>query len=115
MPANSLKLIKDLDNFRQIYYWACPTQGKVSPELPTLLHASEWIIKHQADNFASTERRKTLIDRRKRNTVPSNAETELVFSRRINPEGRRITDAMPKVDLDLAAEKIKEMKGQLLN
>ena len=115
MTETSLKLIKDLENYKLVYYWACSDQGKVSPDLPTLLHASEWIIQHQATTYEGSERRKTLLDRRKKKTLPNNHETELVFSRRLKPEGRRITDTIPKVDLDLSAEKLLEMKNDFLN
>ncbi|EAR61587.1 hypothetical protein [Neptuniibacter caesariensis] len=115
MPVNKLKLIKDLDNYRYVYYWACPDQGRVSPELPTILHASEWIIEHQTENYQGQERRQSNLDRRKVKSKARTPDEELVFSRRENPEGRRITDKVPVIDLDLCPEKLKSMKDELLN
>ncbi|WP_415891820.1 hypothetical protein ACMXYN_10765 [Neptuniibacter sp. PT8_73] len=115
MSRSPLKLIKDLDNFKFVYYWACPDQGKVSPNLPTLLHAGEWIIEHNTSNYVGTERRKTMVDRRKKQAAATTAEMELVYSRRLNPEGRRVTDKVPVIDLDLTPEKFNEMKQDILN
>lgn len=115
MSHSPLKLIKDFDNFKFVYYWACPDQGKVSPNLPTLLHASEWIIEHNSSNYNGVERRTTMVDRRKKKLKPNNAESELVYSRRENPEGRRVTDKVPKIDLDLTPEKFNEIKQEALN
>ncbi|MAY42429.1 MULTISPECIES: hypothetical protein [unclassified Neptuniibacter] len=115
MSANSLKLIKDLDNYKFIYYWACPESGKVSPDLPTLLHAGEWICEYQTAQYKHRERRKVMKDRR-RNTVQKNTpELDLVYSRRLKPEGRRVTDTLPVIDLDMTPEKFNVMKDQLLN
>lgn len=115
MPVNNLKLIKDIDNYRYVYYWACPELGKISPELPTLLHAGEWIVEYQSETYAGKERRQTSVDRRKRKLRARTPGQELVYSRRENPEGRRITDKVPVVDLDLSPEKFKSMKDELLN
>lgn len=115
MPANSLKLIKDIDNYKFIYYWASPDSGQVSPSLPTLLHASEWIVEHQTNKYRKHERRKTTTDRRKQEIKTTSTEQELAFSRRIRPEGRRITDKLPEVDLDMTAEKFNTMKSKLMN
>jgi len=112
---NQLKLIKDLDNFKFVYYWACPFRGKVSPEMPTLLHAGEWMIEYQTANYEGRERRKTMIDRRKKELKPRTTDEKLQFVKRTRPEGRRITDKMPDVDLDLSEEKLKEMKQSILN
>ncbi len=115
MSANSLKLIKDLDNYKFIYYWASPELGKISPDLPTLLHAGEWLVEHQAENFLNKERRKTMVDRRKKAFKSTSPEMELIYSRRTNPEGRRVTDKLPVIDLDMTPEKFNQMKGELMN
>ena len=115
MSANSLKLIKDLDNYKFIYYWASPEQGKVSPDLPTLLHAGEWFIEHQSENFQDRERRTSRADRRKRSYKSTSPEMELIYSRRTHPEGRRVTDKMPVIDLDMTPDKFSAMKDELMN
>ena len=115
MSANSLKLIKDLDNYKFIYYWASPEIGKISPNLPTLLHAGEWLVEHKTESFQDPERRKTMVDRRKKNLKSTSPEMELIYSRRENPEGRRITDKLPTIDLDMTAEKLNQMKSELMN
>lgn len=114
MQANNLKLIKDLDNYRYVYYWACPEQGRISPDFPTLLHAGEWIADIKSSSYTGKERRQTIQDRRKRGLRARSPGQELLFSRR-EKEGRRITDRIPSVDMDLTPEKLNDMKGDLLN
>ncbi|WP_067864517.1 hypothetical protein [Neptuniibacter marinus] len=115
MSSASLKLIKDLDDFKFIYYWACPHSGQVSPNLPTLLHASEWLAEYQAKKYQNTERRKSTTDRRRRAYKSSSPSMELIYSRRINPEGRRVTDKLPTVDLDMTPDKCREARDQFIN
>ena len=115
MSNKPLKLIKDLDNYKFVYYWASPDSGKVSPELPTLLHASEWLVEYQADKYQDSERRESRIDRRKRERHASSPGMELIYSRRLNPEGRRVTDKLPVIDLDMTSEKFNKMKDELMN
>ncbi|WP_415885067.1 hypothetical protein ACMXYO_10480 [Neptuniibacter sp. QD37_6] len=115
MPHRTLNLIKDLDNLKIVYYWACPNQGKVSPNLPTLLHASEWFISHNTAKYTGIERRKTMVDRRKQESAAVTAEMDLVYSRRLKPEGRRITDKELTIDLDLTLDKLSKIKQGILN
>lgn len=115
MSSVSLKLIKDLDNYKFIYYWACPEQGRVSPNLPTLLHASEWLVEHQSEKYKDRERRKSMTDRRRNAYKSTSPSMELIYSRRLKPEGRRITDKLPTVDLDMSSDKCREMRDQLIN
>ncbi len=103
MNAHLLKLVKDIDNDTCIYYWACPEQGKVSPDFPTLLHASKWIEDYQATHYTGKERRQTQIGRRTRGVRAESTDQELLFSRR-GKQGRRIADQAPVVELDLTTK-----------
>lgn len=83
------KLIKDFRDYQFVYYWYEKGQGRISPLLPTLTHAEDWIILKQRESYAGLERRRR-------------ASTPTI--------GRRSTDAHISVDIDIAAQKITDLK-----
>ncbi len=83
------KLIKDFRDFQFVYYWYEKGAGRISPYLPTLTHASDWLKQQQRETYNG-------FDRRRRNDAPA--------------IGRRTTDRRIQVDLDISIEKIAELK-----
>jgi len=83
------KLIKDFRDFHFVYYWYEQGQGQLSPNLPTLTHAQEWIRRFQNAEYKG-------LDRRKQN--------------RSSVLQRRFTDKKLHIDVDMSSSKIAELK-----
>lgn len=98
-----LTLVKDLDNFKIVFYWVSSQKKKVSPTFPTLVHAKEWYTEHMFSAYKGNERRKRVCDRR-------NPEHFQFDCRRMSPQGRRFTDKSVKVGIDLVSKKINEIQ-----
>lgn len=101
-----LKLVKDFLEYQFVYYWVDEVQTcKVSPALPTLTHAQEWLVNFHFSQFTEDERRSGKFDRRK----------EYLSEKGVyglpRSSGRRATDSPITVDFDHSAEKISELKA----
>lgn len=97
------KLVKDFESHKIIFYWLDSQSKKISPSLPSIDLAKEWIIDHHFCAYEGPERRSAKIDRRR-------LDKHDPFSIR-NPysKGRRITDRPIKVHINLADQKIKKL------
>lgn len=101
-----LRLVKDLSVSGIVYFWIDNDSMKVSPDIPTLLLAEEWRTGFLFADFDGVEKRQSQIDRRKDKHQRIDVDEQLL-SDRSHPEGRRLADLPVKVDIDLAAEKLK--------
>ncbi|WP_286238275.1 hypothetical protein [Neptuniibacter halophilus] len=102
------KLVKDFGDYQFTYYWIDDSNQQISPNLPTLSHAHEWLVTYHHDQHEGTERRKTRYDRRH----PNGPMRDSISSKR-NPvsSGRRSTDRPVAVDLDLSVGKVAKLTG----
>jgi hypothetical protein len=102
-----MMLVKDLSDSGIIFYWVDAAGGRISPELATLNLAHEWHQQALFEAYSGEERRVSVIDRRsdwdKRDIMVRN-----YISSQANPHGRRASDVVAEVDLDLVKEKLKE-------
>ncbi|WP_415889472.1 hypothetical protein ACMXYV_16210 [Neptuniibacter sp. SY11_33] len=83
------KLIKDFRDYQFVYYWYEKGTGKLSPYLPTLTHAEEWIEQHRSTQFNG-------VDRRGR-------DQSSIYQ-------RRASDRILRVDVDISVQKIADLK-----
>ncbi|WP_299181842.1 hypothetical protein [uncultured Neptuniibacter sp.] len=67
--------------------------------------AQEWHTQRLFSQYKGTERRRSIIDRRKDRDTRIQLDTTFGISR-FKPNGRRASDIPLHVDLDLATEKI---------
>lgn len=105
-----LKLVKDFEDFQVIYYWLDETNQKVSPDLPTLTHAEDWLAIQQAEGYKGRDRRRRIVDRRRNQRPP---EQQRNGKRSAKPLGRRKTDKQIQIDIDYSEEKIKQLRQSL--
>ncbi len=102
-----LKLVKDFEDYKIIYYWIDAEKVSVSPFFPTLSHAKEWYIHYHFNQYQGPDRRKRKVDRR---SVAKNDFEHVGSSKRsASRHGRRLTDQPIQVDIDLAKEKLSAM------
>ncbi|WP_415903515.1 hypothetical protein ACMXYR_07370 [Neptuniibacter sp. QD29_5] len=102
-----LQLIKDLKNYRAVFYW-CNSKGKRhSPMLPTLVHAYEWHLLFQRCIYKGKERRKDGVDRRLGYLLENKTRKN---ERRFKSKGRRLIDTAFYISKDLYSEKIEALK-----
>lgn len=105
-----LYLVKDFEDFNFIFYWVDEESHRISQDFPTLEHAKEWFIRYYHEQYQGPERRKRMMDRRK-----DFRKGEQQF-RQIHPSvGRRVTDKAIEVDIDLAKEKLTQLKSTSWN
>ncbi|WP_415904836.1 hypothetical protein ACMXYW_00470 [Neptuniibacter sp. QD48_55] len=95
-------LIKDYIEDRIVFYWQNKKAQRISPILPCLQHAKEWLIDHYVCRYKGTERRCSKIDRRSFHKQSA----YLQLQRNPYTQGRRITDRELKAEIDLANQKI---------
>lgn len=100
-----MKLVKDFDDYQITYYWLDSEGIKVSPNLPTLVHAQEWYLEHNFAQYDGIERRQRKCERRHANTL----RTTLRCKRKNSSSGRRSTDKTFSVDIDFSKDKIKKV------
>lgn len=97
------QLVKDFKSHKITFYWLDSKSNKISPFLPSIDLAKEWIINHHFCAYEGPERRKAQIDRRRfEKQDPFNIRSPY-------SHGRRITDRPIKVDINLADKKIREL------
>ncbi|WP_286238279.1 hypothetical protein [Neptuniibacter halophilus] len=106
------QLVRDLKEYEVIFYWIDGQQEKISPEMKTIIHAREWIIDYHYSLYTFTERRRYRNDRRALQK-PASPEAAFFCRRYSSNEGRRLTDQLNKVDVDLAIQKIQVLKNQV--
>lgn len=101
------KLVKDFIDYQFTFYWVNDRNEQISPDLPTLTHAREWIVKFTNGQYRGADRRKRTYDRRYANGPirDSRLSQRTAFSR-----GRRATDKPVEVEFDLSVIKIDELK-----
>ena len=104
-----LRLVKDFKNYQFIYFWVDKKGNKQSPSLPTLNHAEEWFVSHSFSSFEGEERRQRTFDRRYAQETTGD-DSNLHQLKRRKPSGRRSTDTVIKIDVDLSKEKIRNLK-----
>lgn len=104
-----LSLTKDLKDYRAVFYWTNREGKRLSPMLPTLVHAYEWHLLFQRWVFKGTEKRKTKVDRRFGDLFSGKRRK---YERRQKPMGRRSSDTSLTVVNDLYSEKIAWLKKQ---
>lgn len=101
------KLVKDFDSYEFIYYWVDQDHIKVSSNLATVELAEEWLIHYHFSEYPGKERRRSFYDRRYSANKVKLQGTQIFFSKRKPPlKGRRMTDRVTEVDMDLSKEKI---------
>jgi hypothetical protein len=93
-------LVKDLEYFQIMFFWLNRQSERISPYLPSMQHAKEWIHEYHFGLYGGPERRRSTIDRRRPDDVALN------LNRNLLKHGRRITDRPIRVDIDNASEKI---------
>ncbi|WP_415903775.1 hypothetical protein ACMXYW_08965 [Neptuniibacter sp. QD48_55] len=102
-----LQLIKDIKDYRAVFYW-CNSKGKRhSPMMPTLVHAYEWHLQFQRGIYKGKERRKNRVDRRLGYLLENKNRKN---DRRYKQKGRRFIDTALYVSKDLYSEKIAALK-----
>lgn len=100
-----MKLVKDLSEEGVVLYWVGDDAKAVSPHLPTVVDAEEWWKKYMFAQYEGEERRASIYDRRKDLVMRKHFEFSDKFVR-LNPNGRRKTDAPVMVDVDLFQKKL---------
>ncbi|MAY40812.1 MULTISPECIES: hypothetical protein [unclassified Neptuniibacter] len=104
------KLVKDFDSYEFIYYWVDQNNSKVSSNLATVELAEEWLIHYHFSEYPGKERRRSFYDRRYSANKVKLQGTQIFFSKRKPPlKGRRMTDRVIEVDMDLSKEKINSL------
>ncbi len=83
------KLVKDFQNYQFFFYWYEKDAGRLSPVMPTLNHAQEWLQRWLNEQYKGAERRVN-----SRSTVYN----------------RRTSDKAVHIDLDLSEKKLRELK-----
>lgn len=97
------RLVKDFVKTKIVFYWIDQGDKRVSPPLPSLQHAKEWLIDRYFISYDGPERRRARVDRRLLGKKNDHSK------RNPHTQGRRITDRPIKVDLNLAEKKIAKL------
>lgn len=109
---HELELVRDFESGRIIYYWRDPTGEILSPAIASLTLAEEWRNTYLWQGYQGRQRRGTPLDRRrhahKRELHPRAANVSALFN-----GGRRASDRVVKLKIDLAAEKIEALKAEI--
>jgi hypothetical protein len=105
-----IQLIKDLKNYRAVFYWANVNGKKLSPILPTLIHAYEWHLQFHKWLYKGEERRNSKVDRRL--GILLDLKKRKKDERRSSNKGRRCTDTSLHISKDLFAEKVALLKQE---
>ena len=104
MNRPNLRLIKDFKAGQFVLFWADMDKRKrASPRLHSIEEAEEWWLKKQFSLYEGTERRRTIVDRRKLHAERDKRMLSSHFVSAIS-EGRRFTDRPIKVELDRSHE-----------
>lgn len=101
-----LYLIKDLKEYKAVYYWTDGTGKRISPFMPTLNHIYEWRLELFRALHQGNERRSNQVDRRWRSSVSGKKRKS---ERRDNPVGRRASDNRLQVHKDLFSKKVSDL------
>ncbi|MGH1463181.1 MAG: hypothetical protein ACRBB6_14220 [Neptuniibacter sp.] len=106
-----MKLVKDLYQDRVVYYWVKDEEAleRVSPDLHCLVEAEEWWKNWMFASYQGEERRRSIHDRRTDREKRNHLELRLKVNRTA-PMGRRVTDKGVSVDIDLATEKLEQLR-----
>jgi hypothetical protein len=102
-----IRLVKDFQEYQFIYYWIDNYDEKISPDLPTLTHAKEWLIQRKGARYCGPERRNRICDRRYESSSQRNNYTS---KRSASKLGRRQSDAAFEVVIDLSKDKVRKLK-----
>jgi len=106
--SKDMSLVKDMNNYRIVYYWNDLKGEQISPDLHSKSAAEEWRTEYLQTVYEGYQRRDSTVDRRlyehKRSQHPRSANIESLFQ-----VGRRSTDRGARVEQDLAAEKLESL------
>ncbi|MGB0204674.1 MAG: hypothetical protein ACPF9K_06450 [Neptuniibacter sp.] len=100
------QLVKDFHKEKIIFYWIDKNKKRISPPLPSLNHAKDWLIAEQFASYEGNERREPKVDRRRTGKFEANCR------RKHQENGRRIPDKPIKVDINIADKKIEAMLSE---
>lgn len=106
-----MKLVKDIIEGRIVYYWVVDAQSmeRISPCHHCIIESEEWWRAYMFSLYSGEERRRSIHDRRKDHEQRRHLELREKYNRKA-PVGRRITDHGVRVEIDLAAEKLEQLK-----
>lgn len=105
-----IELVKDLKNYRAVFYWTNVNGKKLSPILPTLIHAYEWHLQFHKWLYKGKDRRSSKVDRRLEFLL--DVKKRKKDERRSRHQGRRCTDMALHITRDLFAEKVALLKQE---
>ena len=103
--------MKDIIEGRIVYYWVNDAQRmeRISPYHHCIIESEEWWKAYMFSQYPGEERRRSIHDRRQDHDKRRHLELREQYNRKA-PVGRRITDQGVKVEIDLAAEKIEQLR-----
>ncbi|SIS44512.1 hypothetical protein [Neptunomonas antarctica] len=102
-----MELVKNLTDKGVRFYGFDVSEDSLNPEGKTLELTKEWRIQNLFDTYREVERRTTTIDRRS-DSDKRESMIKHYPSLQPNPQGRRITDVLVEVYIDLLKKKFQD-------